>query len=143
LLYVPACLGDAGGGGVTIVLSRGGGSGDGLFSRGGCAEARERRGVTVPERRERPWVVPVHAAIKPMNQLTEAQRAGRLQRWVGRPESPSHLAAAVVLHWSAAAGVRVPARTAARRTPLLGQAPLSSPAQATSLTLSLPWQLAQ
>ena len=80
MLHVPACLGEAGGGGVTIVLSRGGGSGDGLFSRGGCAEARERRRVTVPERRERPRVVPVHAAIKPMNQRTDAQRAGRLQR---------------------------------------------------------------
>jgi len=124
LLHVPARLGEAGGGGVTIVLPRGGGSGDGLFSRGGCAEARERRGVTVAERRERPRVVPVHAAIKPMNQRADAQRAGRLQRWVGRPETPSHLAAAVVLHWRAGAGVRVPARTAARRTQLVGQAPL-------------------
>lgn len=96
VLHVPASLGETGGGGVTVVLARGGCGGDSVLGRCGRAEARERRGVAVAKRRERPGIAPVHAAVQPMNQRADAQRTGRLQRRVHRPEAPRHLAAAVI-----------------------------------------------
>lgn len=110
---VPARRGDSYGGGVVVVLAGGGGGGDGVRGGGRGAEARERGGVAVGERRHGPRVAaPVEAAVNPCHGRADALRPRHRQRRVRRAEPPprrvAFAAGAAALHGGGAEQGRRP-----------------------------------